>query len=155
MKFRKKLRLKDFDYTSNHISFITFRVVNGQEILSGIGDSLELTKEGEIVKKQIVWLEEQYEYVIIHSYVIMPNHVHLLLEIDDRKALPNQKVKSISELIGALKTTSCKQIRLTCNPLFQWHKSFHDRIVRDEVAYQMILNYIDENPKRWKEKRRS
>ncbi len=153
MKSRKKLRLKDFDYASNYISLITLRVVNGLEILSVIKDSVELTKEGEVLNKQIIWLEERYGYITIHSYVIMPTHVHLLLEIDDKKALPDQKIKSVSELIGALKTTSCKQIRLSINPLFQWHKSFHDRIVRDDVAYQMILNYIEENPKRWKEKK--
>ncbi len=90
MKYRKTLRLNDFDYIGDYISFITFRVANGQQTLSVIKDSLELTKEGSLVASQIQWLSIQYNYVKIHSYVIMPDHVHLLIEINASNTLaPN------------------------------------------------------------------
>ena len=84
----------------------------------------------------------------IHNYQIMPNHFHFILEINDVNAR-GQKVKSVSSLLGALKTTSCKLIHNTGFLDFKWHRSFHDHIIRDEKAYTTIFNYISNNPKNW------
>lgn len=73
---------------------------------------MELNSFGLILKNQIEWLENQYPYISIHNYVIMPNHFHLILEIDSSKVNTNEiKIKSLSSVMGALKTTSSKQIR--------------------------------------------
>jgi REP element-mobilizing transposase RayT len=133
---------------------------------------------GEIAKQQIIWLSNQYPYVIIHNFVIMPNHVHLLMEIDRSKLIvhdynigmdyvgtgrdlslhnpsiepttnKNIKIKSVSSLMGAYKTTTSKQIHLLGNMEFQWQRSFHDRIVRDEQSFYAINQYINNNPINW------
>ena len=52
--------------------------------------------------------------------------------------------------MGAYKTTSSKQIHLLGNHNFNWQRSFHDHIVRDERRYNNIFNYINDNPARWK-----
>jgi REP element-mobilizing transposase RayT len=65
-------------------------------------------------------------------------------------SLPSpQKIKSISELMGALKTTSSKKIHLAGNLHFQWQRSFYDNIVKSENAYWNIYNYITQNPEKW------
>ena len=115
---------------------------------------MELNSFGLILKNQIEWLENQYSYISIHNYVIMPNHFHLILEIDNSKVNTNEiKIKSLSSLMGALKTTSSKQIRDFGFIDFAWHRSFHDHIIRNEKEYDLISNYIDRNPQKWFEDR--
>jgi REP element-mobilizing transposase RayT len=111
---------------------------------------MNLNEYGQIAKNQMHWLEEQYPYVVIHCFVIMPNHVHAILEID-KSLVPYKeiKIKSVSELIGAYKTTSSKHIRLKGLLSFAWQRSFHDHIIRNAISYERIFNYIESNPLRW------
>ena len=111
---------------------------------------MKLNEYGEIAKNQMVWLQEQYPYVVVHCFVIMPNHVHVLLEID--KSLVSDKdikIKSVSELIGAYKTTTSKCIHLKGLLSFAWQRYFHDHIIRNAISYERIFNYIESNPLRW------
>jgi REP element-mobilizing transposase RayT len=111
---------------------------------------VELNEYGLIVDKKINWLQNQYEYVEIHNYVVMPNHFHFILEIDSLKVKDKEvKIKSVSSLLGALKTTSSNEIHKLGFEDFAWHRSFHDHIIRDENSYQNISNYIDLNPQKW------
>ena len=133
---------------------------------------VELNAYGLIVDEKINWLMRQYEYVSIHNYVVMPNHFHLILEIDSMR-LKNKfsegdsegtsrdlsvqqediKIKSLSSLMGALKTTSSNAIHNVGFEEFAWHRSFHDHIIRDEKSYHNIFNYISNNPNKWHEDR--
>jgi len=128
-----------------------------------------LNQYGEIVHNQMIWLEEQYPYVVLHNFIVMPNHVHAVIEIDSLLAipvgtgrdplfvrtgcdlsLPNEiKIKSLSQLMGAFKTTSSKMIHQAGYPLFEWQRSFHDHIIRDGKAYTNIMHYITTNAARW------
>ena len=82
----------------------------------------------------------------------MPNHIHGIIEIKRKNAISeSQKIKSLSQLMGAFKTTSSKQIHLLGNLNFVWHRSFHDHIIRNDVAYEKISNYIVNNPMKWRE----
>lgn len=177
MKNRKRNRMIGFDYSSDNLYFITICVHNRLccfgdvvSVTEGTGRDLSvhhpqnhhpqkyysdkvimrLNKYGNIVKNQIIWLENQYSYVEIHNYVVMPNHIHLILEIDSKKVKDGEvKIKSVSSLIGALKTTSSKKIHEIGFLGFSWQRSFHDHIIRNEKAYQNISNYIDLNPYKW------
>lgn len=129
---------------SVHHSEINHSEINHSEISYFV----ELNKFGLVVENQIKWLMIQYEYVVIHNYVVMPNHIHILLEIDSLR-VQDVKIKSLSSLIGALKTTSSKLIHEREFIDFAWHRSFHDNIVRNQKAYRNISNYIDLNPQKW------
>ncbi len=168
MKKRKLNRLNHFDYSTQTVYFVT---TNTHQFKHHFGrvikGKMHLNSFGKIVHNQLLWLEENYDYVQIHNYVIMPNHVHILLEInqgrigrgkslfskDRSRPVPTDatppKLKSLSSIIGALKTTSSKQIHIEGNLDFKWHRSFHDSIVKDEIAYYKINQYINENPKKW------
>ena len=229
MKNRKRNRMQGFDYSKDAIYFLTTctkkRVHYFGEIKDGI---MHLNEYGKIAQNQIAWLAKQYPYVDIHHFVVMPNHIHLLIEINrnyvvvdadadaavgtgrdlslshnnnnnnklstdnfgtdklgiDKMGIDNLgtdnlglnhlglnhlglnhlgtgrdlslrgeniKIKSISSLMGAYKTTSSKEIHKMGNPNFNWQRSFHDHIVRNEKRYNIIFNYITDNPKRWKE----
>ncbi|WP_396159045.1 transposase [Flavobacterium sp.] len=189
MKKRKSIRLKGYDYSKNNLYFITNCVKNnlcclGRVIPVVTGRDLsvhhpenhhpdsdyvvELNQYGLIVNEKINWLMRQYEYVDVHNYVIMPNHFHLILEIDSSllkniissddseviiHEMSEQKIKSVSSIMGALKTTSSNEIRKSGFEDFTWHRSFHDHIIRDGNSYRNISNYIDLNPKKWIEDR--
>ena len=53
--------------------------------------------------------------------------------------------------MGAYKTTSSKKIHLLGYEAFQWQRSFHDHIIRDEKSYETISNYISNNPALWEQ----
>lgn len=184
MKNRKRNRKQGFDYSCDNLYFVTicvqnricclgsviFDVVvetgrklsvrNSDEIHSNeLHKRMELNNFGKIVYDRIMWLEEQYEYVILHSFVVMPNHVHIIVEIDRLILQQNEsdssepsegiKIKSLSSLIGAFKTTSSKMIHQEGFLDFAWQRSFHDHIIRNEKSYLNICNYIVSNPEKW------
>ncbi len=150
LKNRKRNRKKGFDYSSEQFYFIT---ICTNERIHNFGhvekDGMLLNADGKIAEEQIHWLEKQYPYVYIHNAVVMPNHVHILFEIDVQHILPGTKTKPVSELIGAYKTTTSKLIHLSKNKAFKWQRSFHDHIVRSANRYENIYHYITENPARW------
>ena len=166
MKNRKSNRLKGYDYSKNNLYFVTICVQDrlccfgSVVLLDSVCDlsqnqsskeaSMRLNQYGLIAQKQIEWLAQQYQYIDIHNYVIMPHHIHMIIEIDstriDSKGI---KIKSLSSLIGAFKTTSSKLIHESGFLGFSWQRSFHDHIIRNEKSYLNISRYIDINPKNW------
>lgn len=180
MRNRKRNRLKGYDYSKDNLYFVTICVKNrvcclgvvGIDRSVGTGRDLsvrnnpennnpkenqsndnvcmKLNAYGLIVEERINWLQEQYKYVEIHNYVVMPNHIHIIIEIDSLKVKAEDiKIKSLSSLVGALKTTSSKLIHESGFLDFAWQRSFHDHIIKTERAYNNISNYIDLNPNKW------
>ena len=121
------------------------------------GSQMILNIYGEIAEKQWYWLSEQYQYVVLHAFVVMPNHIHGIIEINrahvrtGRDLSLQPKIKSLSELMGAYKTTVSKQIHLTGFMEFLWQRSFHEHIIRDEKAFETISDYIINNPINWQQ----
>ena len=79
-------------------------------------------------------------------YTIMPNHVHLLLQIkgdEDGRAMP---APTISKVVQQMKGSVTKQVG---TPV--WQKGFYDHVVRGEKDYLEIWNYIAGNPMKWEE----
>jgi len=124
-----------------------------------------LNEYGAIAEIQWFWLGEKYPYVILHEFVVMPNHIHGIIEINRDivrtgrdLSLPQPKIKPLSELIGAYKTTVSKQIHiLECRdrsrpvPTFAWQRSFYEHIIRDEKTFETISDYIINNPVNWEQ----
>jgi REP element-mobilizing transposase RayT len=110
-----------------------------------------LNEYGTIAEKQWYWLGEQYPYIVLHEFVVMPNHIHGIIEINRSRIISSDpiKIKPLSELIGAYKTTVSKQIHLTGFTEFQWQRSFYEHIIRDEKSFEKISDYIIINPVNW------
>lgn len=154
--------MNSFDYSKDGSYFVTF-CIKGKECYFGKIENEQLfhSNFGEIVVGTIDWLRNQYSYIQIHEYVVMPDHVHLLIEINRGIVESGQdltlqqssvKIKSLSELMGALKTVSSKNIRLNGCPDFEWQRSFYDQIIRSPDHFYRVKNYIIDNPKRWRKK---
>ena len=159
MKYnRKNMRLEGFDYSSPGSYFITICTKHRRKILCDIvgggalaGPSVSSTKIGLVVQKHIERINICYTDVRVDKYVIMPNHVHLLLTIpwknnEQKKSTPANAI--IPRTISSFKTFVTKEIGC---PIFQ--RSDHDHIVRNEYDYEDIWNYIDTNPRKWQEDR--
>ena len=147
---RKPIRLENFHYSAGYAYFITICTENRAKILSeivGEGFSLpQLTAFGEIVNKNILHIPQKYENASVKSYVIMPNHIHLIISIvDDGREDPSPTINSI---IGWLKYQSTKEYCPNSkSKLFQ--RSFYDHVIRGREDYEEISRYIYENPENW------
>ena len=81
---------------------------------------------------------EQKKY-LLHEFVVMPNHFHLLIT-------PNVTLERAMQFIkGGFSFQAKKRFGLTCEI---WQTSFYDRRVRDLQEYQHFRNYIHQNPVR-------
>ena len=153
---RKPTRLKKFDYSSEGYYFVTICTQNRKNILSDIivGEGFplpQLTTKGKIAEKYIIDVNKKYSCIKIEKYVIMPNHIHLILSIEnDGRGNPSP---TISNVIGWLKYNITKQINKTHNKVGEniFQRSFHDHVIRDEDDYLKIWNYIDTNPQKWED----
>jgi REP element-mobilizing transposase RayT len=126
---------------------------NGESLTSSHKPQMILNEYGTIAEKQWYWLEEQYPYVSLHAFVVMPNHIHGIIEINRSRIISSDpiKIKPLSELIGAYKTTVSKQIHLSGFMEFQWQRSFYEHIIRDEKTLETISDYIINNPVNWEQ----
>ncbi len=99
------LRLKGYDYTQPGAYFVTICTQN-RECLFGeiVGGIVKLNEYGNIVAQSWQWLQQQYSYVELDTWVIMPNHLHGIIVITDTPS--NIKRKRLGGLVGAFKTVS-------------------------------------------------
>ncbi len=162
MPTRKNIRLKNYDYNSVGAYFITICTKNREEILSTVGTGVPdgphnsttiiLKEYGEIVDKSINQINNFYNNISIDKYVIMPNHIHLLLQITDNTSgniiigggTPTTTI--IAKLISTFKRFSHSELGFNI-----WQNRSNDHIVRDEDDYLRIWQYIDENPAKWED----
>ena len=140
---RKQNRLKDYDYAQNGAYFVTICTKNKQKILCDIvGDDAHIVPShyGQMVEKYIRNIPG------IDKYVIMPNHIHMLIAVDNGPMWASAPTQSISTMVRSFKTMVTKEIGQS---IFQ--RSFHDHVVRGEQDYREIWQYIDTNPYKWQE----
>ena len=120
--------------------------------------SMELNEIGLVVRQSWEWLKNQYDYVELDEFIIMPNHLHgIVVMRNDRCVSRNApasittKRKSLDRLIGAFKTVLTKQInQINKSPGSKiWQRDFHDQIIRDSEDLDRIRHYIKDNPQAW------
>lgn len=153
MHKRKLNRLSGFDYSAKGCYYITICVHNHSCVFGRIiNKAMELSRNGVIAHEQWDWLGNHYQYLEIVSFIVMPDHVHCIIRINDvieGNGHALQKIKPLPEIIGAYKTTVSKRIHQSGDLDFKWQKSYHDHIIRDSKTLDRILNYIQKNPENW------
>ena len=150
MEQRKHPRLKHYDYSGNGAYFVTFCTKNRACLLwESVGRGAPapppecLSEYGRIVDELIQRIPHVYPHVLVPNYVVMPNHVHLLVQIldDGGAGAPRPTVMAI---VGGIKSIATRKIGHSI-----WQPSFHDHIVRSEQDFLDIWNYITGNPSEW------
>ncbi len=117
------------------------------------------------------WKEipRHYPQVVLHRHIIMPNHIHGIIELTDisvkaedippvrisdfdinnrAENIPPQPI--IGSIIKGFKIGVTKWFRDNTNIQSVWQRSYHDHIIRSEHAYWRISEYIENNPIQWK-----
>ncbi len=144
---RKQNRLKEYDYGQAGKYFVTICTKNKAKILCDVvgGDAhiapyVVLTQYGKTVEK---YLRSEPR---IEKYVIMPNHIHLIVHLDG--TMWASSPTTVSNIVRSFKVLVTKEVGTS---LFQ--RSYHDHIIRDERDYREIWDYIEDNPRKWAEDR--
>ena len=163
LRQRKQNRLQGYDYSRAGCYFITICAGKRADLFGNIvlcpadnvgrddpgAPSVRLSQYGQIVDKYISSVQISYENVYVDKYVIMPNHVHLIIRINclengaPRLSRPTQLIPRV---IAALKRFSNREAGFN-----MWQTSYHDHIIRNEADYRRIWEYIDTNPAKWRE----
>ena len=154
---RKTTRLKDYDYSSPGAYFITICTKDRKEILSNIvgtgvpdGPQNILTQYGKIAEKHILNMTSFYDNLSVDNYVIMPNHIHLLIQIhytDIKNGPPRTSVPTnsvISQFVSTFKRFCNKEYGENI-----WQPRSNDHIIRNEHDYHNIYDYIATNVIKW------
>ena len=142
------------------------------EIIDG---AMQLSKIGSMAENYWRKIPKHFPFVQLNEFIVMPNHIHgiiiidkpfdkkndnvIVVETQDFASLRSQsqsqpknvfgpQSKNLASIIRGYKigvTKNAKQI----NPNWQWQSRFYDHIIRNEVEFKNIKNYIINNPKKW------
>ena len=181
---RKQIRLPDYDYSSPGAYFVTICTQNRRCILSDIvvGDGVldvpqaRLTSSGMCVRDTLLEIEQHYKWLSLDHYVIMPNHIHLLLRIEGNgpsrtpaptnmdngpsgtqaptnmdngpSGTPAPTNETLPKLISTFKRFTNRRCGMQL-----WQRSYHEHVIRNENDYRDIWEYIENNPIKWAEDR--
>ena len=150
---RKQNRLAEYDYSQPNAYFITICTKNKEKLFwENVGASIarpqnmKLSPYGKIVKEAIENIPYIYPAITVDNYVVMPNHIHLLLQIHTDVNGRAMLAPTISKVVQQMKGYVSKKIGASI-----WQKLFHDHVIRGEQDYLEIWNYIEGNPSKWEE----
>lgn len=172
-------RMPEWDYSSPGYYFVTVCTYDRKQILSKIIDGqVHLKPIGLIANEEWLKTESIRKNVALHEYVIMPNHMHGIIQIKSsvstsvstseipvetpchdvstgnggnvkRSDAYHWKPGVLGAIVGQFKIQVSKRAHRGGNPDFQWQPRFHDRVIRDAEELFRIRQYILNNPKKW------
>ena len=155
---RKHVRLKEYDYSRNGGYFVTVCTKDRRNILSDVVGrglapaEIRLTDCGQLVEKELFALSVRYGFVRVEKYVIMPNHVHVLLMFGSGTAGASPR-PTLMQVIGTFKSLSTRRWNEKAGTGGEklWQSGYHEHIIRDDNNFLLHWQYIDQNPARWGE----
>lgn len=112
--------------------------------------SAKLTQTGKIVDNIIKEIKNKFNIEINH-YIIMPNHIHMIIEIDTNKSIDTKTIPTLPNIICYLKsktTVKCNKKGNLYNKKL-WQRNYYEHIIRDEKEREEIIKYIKYNPINW------
>ena len=150
---RQPNRIQNYNYSQRGAYFITVCAKGhaplfGEITVEANSVQHQLSDIGLVVAKTIANIPEIYDMVEVDRYIIMPNHVHLILQMNGAHCAPLRCAPTISRVIKQCKEYVTKQVDFS-----PWQKSFHDHVIRNQEDYNSIAEYIENNPSRWAEDR--
>jgi len=153
---RKLNRLNGYDYSTPGAYFVTL-CTQGRKIffeIESVGNDLcVVPPQNQCIHKWIRETETKFKNIKIDKYVIMPNHLHMIVVITERHT-----GRSLHDVMRWFKTMVTNEYMVLvksgiCKPFERklWQKSYHDHIIRNEQDYLKLWEYIDINPHKWKD----
>ena len=140
---RKSPRIPGYDYATPNYYFVT---ICTHEKVCLFGKPNQLNQMGQIAKEHLRQIPCIYPAIKLDKYVVMPNHVHAILIVED--SIGN---KDLISAVGQYKMSVTKRIRSQYGPINVWQRSFHDHVIRNQRSYEKIWLYIEDNPRKWED----
>ncbi|PCI25169.1 hypothetical protein COB57_03070 [Candidatus Peregrinibacteria bacterium] len=157
---RQSYRLEKHDYSQNGLYFITICTKNRENIFGEIeAGTMMHTPGGEVAKRCVQAVSEHYPDVVISDSIVMPNHIHIILKIENGMLADNKKYhkfqkiipRSIGVIIRGYKIGVTKWFRKNTEIYCVWQKNYYEHIITNTEEYFKISAYIKNNIKNWKE----
>ena len=163
----RSIRLKGRDYSAPAIYFVTICVEERCCVFGEIKENqMEVSGLGSIVRETWNAIPRHFAQVNLHDFVIMPNHVHGLIEIacqaGAQHAAPLQqtshanlgspavKAGSLSAIVRSFKAAVTLRARKELGWSGEiWQRNYFERVVRDGQEFSDASRYIAENPLMW------
>ena len=169
-RFRRSIRLRDYDYTLAGAYFVTLCTFNSACLFGDIvNGQMRLNDLGALVDREWQRTARVRQSVESDAFVVMPNHIHgILFILDDANApgsshlskvfpprSPTLQSGSLGAIIGQFKSTVARRARRQatthCGPI--WQRNYYEHIIRSDQSLNDIRKYIVENPDRWSDDR--
>ncbi len=112
--------------------------------------SVELLPHGKIADKYINRMNEFYEHIAVDRYVIMPNHIHIMLWVKGTENGPSRT--PVPTLQNSVPSQFVSTFKRFCNKEYGdniWQRHCNDHIIRNREDYEEHVKYVYENPMRW------
>ncbi len=177
-KFRGKYRIEStrlryWDYGSNAAYFVTLCTKHRAHYFGEIRNGkMYRTEIGEIAHRYWQEIPQHFPFVKLGEFIVMPNHVHGIIIIDkpEGQGVPKRiaikqpqnddkpanrfgpQSKNLASIVRGYKA-AVKKYATMHNIEFAWQPLYYDHIIRNEMAYYRISQYIKNNPLKWKEDR--
>ena len=170
LPYRKSIRLKNYDYSSNGYYFVTICTQNREKLFGEIvGATLcgRPNNPDKLIVKWLLELENKFKGVKIDEYIVMPNHIHFIIKrtgdhtgsTGDHTGLTGDHTGSpLRDIIGWFKTmTTNEYIAGVKDGRFMpfkgrlWQRNYYEHIIRNYDDYINIADYIQNNPLKWEE----
>ena len=140
---RKANRLATYNYSQSDVYFITIcsknkRCTFGTIVGGGVPDAprTRLSPTGKIVARQLGNMIAFYPHVRIEKYVVMPNHIHLLIAIQQGPSgasrTPPPTSARASQVIPMLISTLKRLTNKTAGHAL-WQRGYYDHIIRSRT----------------------
>lgn len=163
---RQSRPLQRFDYASEGLYFLTINTENRQPLFGIITNGeMQLNDAGKIAVECWLAIPSHFPHAALHDFVIMPDHIHGVIEIIynpvgasaaadsprlDQKTIFKSPSKTIGSIVRGFKIGVTKWMRQNTTVHKVWQRDYHDHIIRNSDAFERICNYIQANPKNWK-----
>ena len=162
---RKPTRLTGHDYSQGGVYFLTICAKNREAVFGrihvpdgsvggGVLDAPQnaLSEYGIAVERQLHEMAGAYGYISLLKYVIMPNHIHLLVHLQNGPSgtpAPTHAQRA-NQAIPAFVSTLKRMTNKHCGRDL-WQRGYYDHIVRNDTDHLRIWQYIETNPAKWSE----
>ena len=137
---RKSPRIPGYDHSTANFYFIT---ICTQKKKCMFGKPGELNWMGKIAEENLLLIPELYPNIRLDHYVVMPNHIHAILDFQ------NSGEMDLNIVVGQYKMSVTKRIREKIPGVLVWQRSYHDHVIRNQPGYEKIWMYIENNPLKW------
>ena len=166
---RHSIRLKEYDYTQPGGYFVTIMAHQRVCLFGGIAnEKMQLNESGSIVEECWHAIPDHFTNVELGAYVVMPNHIHGIIVINDRAdadasarrgtidRAPTEQfgkpvIGSIPTIIRTFKAAVTRRVGRELTATGIWQKNYYEHVIRDLEDWDRIHRYIESNPSMWAE----